>query len=216
MIPRPLILALIFLSALTGWAEEWVSPEAKCAMRIPDETDWFVAPSPQISGGQILLSLQRSGTKDNVILGVLFNMPTDDPEHLAVDDRLTSLVQSQGLKITGNLIIRVNGIALREITGIRVMEDGQSYVSVARAVPRNGLLYFLFANGKGSPERAREPEFLRTIDSFRLISTKTVSGKRDPLANHYQIGFWFFLIAAIGLLISFIVMLSSSRSRPRR
>ena len=150
-----------------------------------------------------------------IMLTYVPDMPSGDLKNPALVKRIAELLETQGwVTQSSTPMIWKGRQCVQFIAQRRDMLAGK-LIGVARATMRGRTLYLVTAYGKGEADRADDPEFMRVMETFRLIDQPTIiiDHPEGPSARTYR----FAMIGAGGaaamLLMALVVVIFLSRVR---
>lgn len=212
---RALTLLLIFLCLCPALrAEPWSNERYRCSLTMPEAELWsYQGLPPNLGIGEVLFV--RSYKQETIAVVVIPNIPPPaDLRNAGIVSRILEVVKSMGFTVDSRNEMMQGGTRFLEIVGQRDDGLGTKSVGVARATVRDDVIFIALASGNGGPELAKDPHFLRVLNTFQLV--EAIVKKRDPashpLFQHYRMAFRGSLVGAAGLLgLGLLIILFSRR-----
>ena len=166
-----------------------------------------------LANGEVIFNAASMVSSQGLMITYVPDMPSGDIRNPGVVKRIKELLEAQGWSIEmSSEIVWKKRPVLQLITQRRDAVAGK-LLGVSRVITRGRNIYVITAYGKGEADRAEDPEFMRVMETFRLIEQPMVivDHPEGPSGKTYRIAMFGSGAAAVVLLVAFGVTLFISR-----
>lgn len=211
-----LILLLLSFCAGTVVSAEWISPQHRCALKIPETESWIAARRPPIPVGEILFHSTAMRSNDGILVTVIPDLPARELTGDGLLRRITATLESEGFTPETPAAATWMHLPAFEVIARRRDSVFGTVLGVARAVRRGTDLFIVMAYGKGEADKSRDPYFTRILDTFRFVEPSALANtSRDgPSVGSYKVGAVACVSAALLLVTLFLLMVFKTRHVP--
>jgi hypothetical protein len=194
-------------------ADEWTSDKFLCALTIPTQESWTKGPQQDLPTGEVVfhgVSMQRN---EGIVVTFVPEMPSTNLRDPEIERRIQELLILQGWTLESGIEVTWQGRQFLQFISRRRDAISGPMVAVSRATIRAGDLFVITAYGRGEPNRAEDPKFLRIMNTFRFLDRpqRVIEQSTGAELLKYKIALFGSASAAALLMAAFAVTIFRSR-----
>jgi hypothetical protein len=187
-------LSRIALVVFAAWlpramADEWISEKYRCALTIPTQESWIPALIQQFTGGEMIFHAASMTSRQGIAISCVPGITSNDINNPKVLKRIEEVLEAEGWTVDSSTPLIWKGRRCVQFISRRQDVVGGKLLGVTRVMLRQSGLYVITAYGKGEADRAEDPEFMRVMETFRLLeeSSTVVSHAEGASKRHYRL-----------------------------
>ena len=189
-------------------ADEWISEKYRCALTIPTQESWTPALIQQLPSGEMIFHAASMTSRQGISISYVPDISFRDINNPTLVKHIQKLLEAQGWAVGSATQLVWNGRPFVQfISRRRDLVEGK-ILGITRVTLRQSSLYVITAYGKGEANRAEDPEFMRVMETFRLLegSSAIVNHAEGPLLKQYQLAMLGTVGAAVLLIGAFFAV----------
>jgi hypothetical protein len=218
VIPRLLraLLVLLGTGLAPAVADDWISEEHRCALKLPDGESWLAGVRQAIPVGRVIFHSNAMQTNEGIMVTVIPDLPAREVAGPALIQRITETLTREGF--TPEQPSQITWLDLPSFEFIARRRDSVFglVLGVARATLRGTDLFIVMAYGKGEADKAKDPHFMRVLDTFRFVegASSPQASRPGPGVGSYMAGAIACAVVAALLAVYFFVLMYTTRELP--
>jgi len=211
-------LLITLLSFVAAWlpqaiADDWTSEKHLCALTIPTSESWTAGMKQQLPNGEMILHAVAMDTNEGIQVTFTPEMPTTELRDPEIEKKVQELLIVQGWTPVSGMEVKWQDRQFLQFVSRRKDAIHGPMIGLSRATIRKGDLYVVTAYARGDTNRVEDPKFMRIMDTFHLLESRTpVVAKDDRSERRMQKFAVLGSLGSAGLLVAaFAVMMYRSR-----